>query len=228
MTYPPQQPGQFGPEPHGQGQPPQFGQPPYQGLGSFSGGQGGPPKKRNTGMIVAIVAIAVMVLGGGGVAAYFLTKGDDKPSDSASSERSSEAGSDDTGSDDRASSDASSDRDPDQGTDESDASNTPDDVRDDYMAAYENKDFGDVVDSACEAYKDKFGVDTSELESQLADYDITATPDGDAEVDDNHPDAATAKIDLKLVGSDQTQEPKILIKIVREDGQWRFCGEGAA
>jgi hypothetical protein len=226
MTYPPQQPGQQ-PGQYGQ-QPPQFGQSSYQGLGSFSGGQGGPPKKRNTGMVVAIVAIAVMVLGGGGVATYFLTKGDDEPTGNASSERSSEAGSEDTGSDDRAGADASSDRDQDQGSDESDASNTPDDVRDDYMAAYENKDFGDVVDSACTAYKDKFGVDTSGLEDKLADYDISATPDGDAEIDDKHPDAATAKIDLKLVGNGRTQEPKILIKIVREDGKWRFCGEDAA
>lgn len=214
MTYPPQQPGQFG-------------QSSYQGLGSYSGGQGG-PGNRNTGKIVAIVLIAVLVLGGGGVATYFLTKGGDKSDDKASSEQTNRDESKDTRSDDDPSDDASSDRDPDQGSDDSDASNTPDDVRDDYMAAYENKDFADVVDNACRAYKTKFGTDTSELEDKLEGYDISASPDGEAEVDDQHPDTATAKIDLTLVGAGQTQEPKILIKIVQESGEWRFCGEGTA
>lgn len=223
MTYPPPQ------------QPGQFGQSSYQGLGSFSGGQGEPPK-RNTGRIIAIVVIAVMVLGGGGVATYFLTRGGDNPSDSTSAEKSNDDGGKNTSSDNRPSDDASSDRDQDSGgsggdsdnSGDSDASNSPEDVRDDYMAAYENKDFADVVDDACAAYKTKFGVDTSELEEQLEPYDITATPDGDAEVDDKHPDTASAKIDLSLVGEDETQEPKILIKIVQERGKWRFCGEGTA
>lgn len=224
MTYPPQQPGQQGSDPYGQqpGQPGPYGQSSYQGLGSYSGGQGGPPKKKNTGMIVAIVAIVVMVLGGGGVAVYFLTKGDDKPSDSASSEKTNGTDSKNTASNDP-SDDATSDRDPESGSNDGDASNTPDDVRDDYMAAYENKDFGDVVDNACNAYKEKFGTDTSALENQLAGYDITATPDGEPDVNGN---TASAKIDLKLAASGTTEEPKILIKIVEEDGQWRFCGEG--
>lgn len=211
MTYPPQQPGQFN-------------QSSYQGLGSYSGGQGGPGNK-NTGKIVAIVIIALLVLGGGGIATYFLTKGGNESKNDASSEQTNRGASKNTGSDETPSDDASPDRDPE---DESDASNTPDDVRDDYMAAYENKDFADVVDNACRAYKTKFGTDTSELEDQLADYDISASPDGDVEIDDRHPDSATAKIDLKLVGGGQTQEPKILIKIVQESGQWRFCGEGSA
>lgn len=209
MTYPPQQPGQSS----------------YQGLGTYTGG---PPKKRNNGRIIAIVAIVTLVLAGGGVATYFLTKGDDK---SSSSEQSSDSSSKDTGSNDGSSDpsdDASSDRDQDQGSDKSDASNSPDDVRDDYMAAYENKDFADVVNNACAAYKKKFGTDTSSLESDLADYDITASPDGDVEVDDKNPDTATAKIDLELVGTDQTYTPKILIKIVDEKGKWRFCGEDKA
>lgn len=210
MTYPPQQPGQFN-------------QSSYQGLGSYSGGQGGPGNK-NTGKIVAIVIIALLVLGGGGVATYFLTKGGDEPND-VSSEQTNRGDSKDTGSDESPSDDASPDRD---SGDEPDASNTPDDVRDDYMAAYENKDFADVVDNACRAYKTKFGTDTTELEDQLADYDISASPDGEVEIDDQHPDSATAKIDLTLVGDGQTQEPKILIKIVQESGQWRFCGEGTA
>ena len=212
MTYPPQQPGQFN-------------QSSYQGLGSYSGGQGGPGNKKNTGKIVAIVIIALLVLGGGGVATYFLTKGGDEPSDGVSSEQTNRGDSKDTGSDESTSDDASPDRDQE---DESDASNTPDDVRDDYMAAYENKDFADVVDNACRAYKTKFGTDTSELETKLADYDISASPDGEVEIDDKHPDSATAKIDLTLAGDGQTQEPKILIKIVQESGQWRFCGEGTA
>ncbi|GAB1510685.1 hypothetical protein [Actinophytocola sp. KF-1] len=214
MTYPPQQPGQFN-------------QSSYQGLGSYSGGQGGPGNK-NTGKIVAIVIIALLVLGGGGVATYFLTKGGDDPKNDASSEQTNRDDSKDTGSDEDPSTDASPDRDQEDDSDDSDASNTPDDVRDDYMAAYENKDFADVVDNACRAYKTKFGTDTSELETKLADYDISASPDGEVEIDDQHPDSATAKIDLTLVGDGQTQEPKILIKIVQESGQWRFCGEGTA
>jgi hypothetical protein len=217
MTYPPQQPGQPGP----------YGQSSYQGLGSYPGGPGG-PEKRNTGKIVAIVVIAVLVLGGGGVATYFLTRGGDDTAKDVSSDQSNQDNSKDTGSDGSSSDDASPDRDQDQDEGDSGASNTPDDVRDDYMAAYENKDFADVVDDACKAYKTKFGTDTSELEGQLEGYEISASPDGDTEVDSKHPDTATAKIDLMLVGDGQTQEPKILIKIVQESGKWRFCGEGTA
>jgi len=209
MSFPPQQPEQ----------------PSYQGLGAYSGG---PEKKRNKGKVVAIVTIALLLLAGGGVAAYFLTKSDGKGSDSASSERSSGSASNDTGSDDGSSNDASPDRDQGQADDESDASNSPDDVRDDYMAAYENNDFADVVDSACGAYKRKFGTDTTKLEDKLQDYVITATPSGDVDVDSENPDTATAKIDLELVGPDQTQEANILIKIVEENGKWRFCGEDEA
>jgi hypothetical protein len=218
MTYPPQQPGQPGP----------FGQSSYQGLGSYSGGGQGGPGGRNTGKIIAIVVIAVLVLGGGGVATYFLTQDSGGSSDDASSDRTNRNDSNNTGSDESPSDDASPDRDQDQESDDSDASNTPDDVRDDYMAAYENKDFADVVDSACRAYKTKFGTDTSELETKLEGYDISASPDGEAEIDNEHPDTATAKINLTLVGDGQTQEPKILIKIVQESGEWRFCGEGTA
>jgi hypothetical protein len=216
MTYPPQQPDQYGPQPSGQ-----FGQSSYQGLGSYSGGgQGGPPKKK-TGKIVAIVAIVVMVLGGGGTAVYFLTKGNG----SASSDRPNGSSEKNTPSNGPSSGDASPDRDPSRGSSDGNASNTPDDVRDEYMAAYENKYFSDVVDSACGAYKEKFGTDTSSLETELAGYDITAVPNGDPEVKGN---SATAKIDLTLSSASTTKEPKILIKIVKEGGQWRFCGEGKA
>lgn len=214
MTYPPPQ------------QPP--GQSSYQGLGTFSGEQ---QKKRNTGRLVAVILIAVLVLGGGGVATYFLTKSDDKTGNSASSDRSNAGSSNDTGSDGAGSdpSDgASSDRDKGQGSRDSNASNSPEDVRDDYMAAYENNDFGDVVSSACRAYKKKFGTDTSDLEEKLQDYDITASADGDVDVDRENPDTATAKIDLTLAGPDDTQDARILIKIVEENGKWRFCGEDEA
>jgi hypothetical protein len=213
MTYPPQQPGQ---------------QSSYQGLGTYSGE---PPKKRNTGKLVAIIVIAVLVLGGGGVATYFLTKSDDKTGNSASSDRSNGGSSQDTGSDDNGSGpsdDASSDRDQGQGGGDSGASNAPEDVRDDYMAAYENNDFADVVNNACRAYKSKFGTDTSKLEKKLQDFDITATPDGDVDVDSKNPDTATAKIDLTLAGPEDTQDARILIKIVEENGKWRFCGEDEA
>lgn len=212
MTYPPQQPGQSS----------------YQGLGTYSGG---PPKKRNTGRMVAIIAIVVLVLAGGGITTYFLTKSDDTPTDNASSERSNGPGSKDTGSNDGGtdpSGGASSDRDQGRGNPNSDASNSPDDVRDDYMAAYENNDFADVVNNACRAYKKKFGTDTSALEDKLQDFDITATPDGDVDVDGKNPDTATAKIDLELVGPEDTKDARILIKIVDENGKWRFCGEDEA
>jgi hypothetical protein len=212
MSYPPQQPEQ----------------PSYQGLGAYSGG---PPKKRNTGKMIAIIAIVVLVLAGGGVATYLLTKSDDNKSDTASSERSSGSSSKDTSSDENSpdsSDDASSDRDKGQGGGDSDASNSPDDVRDDYMAAYENNDFADVVKNSCAAYKRKFGTNTTDLETKLQDYEITATPDGDVDIDSKNPDTASAKIDLVLAGPDDTQDATILIKIVDESGKWRFCGEGEA
>jgi hypothetical protein len=174
-------------------------------------------------MVVAIVAIAVLLLGGGGTALYFLTRGDDRPD--ASPDQTSESSGKNTPSDDNSSDDASPDRDPTQGSDDGDATNTPEDVRDEYMAAYENKYFSDVVDDACAAYKKKFGTDTSSLEDELAPYDITAVPNGDPEVTGR---SATAKIDLTLSSGETTKEPKILIKIVEERGQWRFCGEGKA
>jgi hypothetical protein len=208
MSYPPQQPG-----PYGQQQPGQFGQSSYQGLGSYAGGSGQPPKKKNTGMIVAIVAIAVMLLGGGGVAVYFLTKDNGDGGDNAADKTtSSSAG--------KATDDASKSED-----NSGDSTNSPDDVRDAYMAAYENKDFADVVDDSCAAYKKKFGTDTSQLESDLEPYEITASASGEPDVNGN---TATAKIDLELTADGTTEKPKILIKIVEEDGQWRFCGEGKA
>lgn len=88
MTYPPQQPGPYGPQdPYGQQQP--YGQQPYgqqpqygapQQYGEPQWGQqpgypvGPPPKKSRTGLIVTLIIVAVLVVGGGGVAAYLLLK----------------------------------------------------------------------------------------------------------------------------------------------------------
>ncbi|MGB3443616.1 MAG: hypothetical protein WBA97_33180 [Actinophytocola sp.] len=84
MTYPPQQPGPYGPQdpygqqnPYGQ-QPPQYGAPQY---GAPQWGQqpgypaGPPPKKSRTGLIVTLVIVAVLVVGGG-VTAFLLLKDD--------------------------------------------------------------------------------------------------------------------------------------------------------
>lgn len=219
MTYPPQQPGPYGQDPYGQHQPPQTppygGQSSYQGLGSY-GPPPPPPKKRNTGMIVAIVLIVLLVLGGGGVAIYYLTKGDDKNNaadDNKTTEQTSPPSSDDA-------TDTTEET-----TEEPSSSNTPDDVRQAYMDAYESKSFSTVVSSACAAYKSKYGTDTSSLEKTLEPYDITATAAGEPDVNGN---TATANIDLELAQGGTTEKPKIFIKIVEEDGQWRFCGEGEA
>ncbi|MGH3758876.1 hypothetical protein [Actinophytocola sp.] len=215
MTYPPQQPGPYGQDPYGQQPPPQTppygGQSSYQGLGSYGPPPPPPPpKKRNTGMIIAIVLIVLLVLGGGGVAIYVLTKED----------KTTTADSDQTS--DQTSAPTSGDKPPD---DQNGATNSPDDVRDAYMQAYENKSFRDVVDSACAAYKSQYGTDTSSLEQTLAPYEITATASGEPKVNGN---TATADIDLELSQAGTTERPTIFIKIVEEDGEWRFCGEGEA
>jgi hypothetical protein len=223
MTYPPQQPGPYGQDPYGQQQPPQTppygGQSSYQGLGSYGPPPPPPPKKRNTGMIVAIVLIVLLVLGGGGVAVYVLTKGDDKnnAADDKKTDKTTAPSSDET----QPSEDTTDPTDDGGG----DASNSPDDVRDAYMQAYETKSFTDVVSDACAAYKSKYGTDTSSLEKTLEPYDITATASGEPDVNGN---TATANIDLELTQSGTTEKPSIFIKIVEEDGQWRFCGEGEA
>ncbi|HWM07481.1 MAG TPA: hypothetical protein VNP92_34545 [Actinophytocola sp.] len=230
MTYPPQQPGPYGQDPYGQQQPPQTppygGQTAYQGLGSYTGGQPPqpPPKKRNTGMIVAIVLIVLLVLGGGGVAFVVLTK--DKNTEADSGDQGSRPTESAAPSDD-----ATDVTDPTEATDPSEdetsgsSSNTPDDVREAYMTAYETKDFTEVVSRACAAYKSKYGTDTAELEGTLAPYDITATASGEPDVNGN---TATADIDLELSQAGTTERPSIFIKIVEEDGEWRFCGEGEA
>jgi hypothetical protein len=222
MTYPPQQPSPYGQDPYGQQQPPMTppygGQSAYQGLGSYGTPPPPPPKKRNTGMIIAIVLIVLLVVGGGGVAVWVLTKGDDK--NTASGDPSSSAA-------------PTTDTEPTGPTETEEttteetntASNTPDDVRQAYMTAYENKDFTSVVASSCAAYKTKYGTDTSSLEKTLSQYDIKATADGEPKVNGN---TATADIKLELSAGGTTEKPTIFIKIVEEDGEWRFCGEGEA
>ena len=221
MTYPPQQPGPYGQDPYGQQQPPQTppygGQSSYQGLGSY-GPPPPPPKKKNTGMIVAIVLIVLLVLGGGGVAVWVLTKNDDKNTAADSDQTSAPAsGEETTGGSDAPTTEET--------TDEPSTGNTPDDVRDAYMEAYETKSFSAVVSSACAAYKSKYGTDTSSLEKTLEPYEITATASGEPDVNGN---TATADIKLELSQAGTTERPSIFIKIVEEGGEWRFCGEGEA
>lgn len=243
MTYPPQPPGPYGsqppPDPYGQ-QPGPYGGPPpppqpdpfrpqssYQGLGSYPTGpsEPPPPKKSNTGTIVAIVLVALLVLGGGGTAVYFLTKKKDDNSNSASNnqpgDNTSTSSPRTSGSQGGSSGDTSSE----EQTPSPRGSDSPAEVQQAYIAAYEAKRFTNVVNSACDAYKKKFGTDTTDLEKQLAPYDIKATADGTPQVDGS---TATAKINLELTKGSETKKPKIQIKIVKESGSWKFCGEGEA
>jgi hypothetical protein len=167
-------------------------------------------------MIVAIVLIVLLVLGGGGVATYVLLNKDDKQQTADESKKNTPS------SEDQPTEESTQTSDGDGG---GGASNTPDDVRTAYMEAYESKSFADVVNSACAAYKSKYGTDTTSLEKQLAPFEITATASGEPDVNGN---TATADINLELSNAGTTEKPKIFIKIVEEDGQWRFCGEGEA
>src|SRR5207249_2476423 len=120
--------------------------------------------KSNTKMIIAVVVIAVLVLGGAGAAIFFLTKGDDKGNNAAPA----------SGGDDRSATTKST-----PPSEDKPKETSPADVQQAYIEAYESKKFSAVVESACKAYKDKFGTDTSELEKQLEPYDIKATADGE-------------------------------------------------
>lgn len=225
MSYPPQQPDPYG-QPHGHQPSPYGGSPPqpeprhqssYQGLGTYPTGpsEPPPPKKSHTGTIIAIALVALLVLGGGGTAVYLITKKKDDNSTSASNQQTSTST---PGSDDRSTTsvpETPSDR----------GSDSPAEVQQAYIQAYESKQFGSVVNSACDAYKKKFGTDTGDLERQLAPYDIRATPDGAPEVDGG---SATARINLELTKGAEIKKPQIKIKIVKESGSWKFCGEGEA
>ncbi|CRK56417.1 hypothetical protein [Alloactinosynnema sp. L-07] len=225
MTYPPQQPGPYGqqppPGPYGQQPDPFAGQPAYQGFGGYPGGGQPPlpPKPNNTGKIIAIVAIALIVLVGAGVGVYFLTKGDDKGTTAAPSGTSESK---------KPPTSESSDNDGPTKTSEkpSAGSGDPQKIVDAYIKAYTKKDFSSVTAEACEAYKKKYGTDTSELESKLSKYTVTGKAKGDPVVKGS---TATAEIDLELTPEGGTPQPAhIRIKIVKESGVWRFCGEETA
>ena len=246
MTYPPQQPGPYGsqqpPEPYGQ-QPGPYSGPPtppqpdpyrqpssYQGLGTYPTGpsEPPPPKTSNTGTIIAIVLVALLVLGGGGAAVYFLTKKSDDNSNSASNNQpggSGGSGGSTPTSGGQGGGNGGSETSSSEETPSPRGSDSPAEVQQAYIQAYESKKFTSVVDSACDAYKKKFGTDTTDLEKQLAPYDIKATADGSPQVDGS---TATAKINLELTKGAETKKPKIQIKIVKESGSWKFCGEGEA
>jgi hypothetical protein len=219
MSYPPQPgqqpPGRYGPPPSPQ---PTSG---YQGLGAFDSGPQGPQpptyKKSNSGKIVAIVVIALLVLGGGGVGAYFLLKKDDKQDTAANNDQQNAPRPNDRNGSNPSDNDNQPSKEPSGG------SNDPAGVQQAYIEAYESKKFDTVLDSACEAYKKKFGTSTAELEKQLAPYDIKASADGEPEVSGA---SATALINLEMTKGSETKTPKIKIKIVKESGKWKFCGEG--
>lgn len=228
MTYPPQQPGPYGQQPDNSGgygyqqQPGGYGQPDpytqqtqYQGLGGFPGGPP-PPPKSSTGKIVAVVVIALLVLGGAGVGVYFLTK--DSGNTTAGPEQTSSAAPPETETSQRTTTSRRT-------TSSAPDTAGPQEVVDAYVRAYETKQFSSVTTQACDAYKKKYGTDTTELEGKLADFDITAKASGEPKVTGS---SATAEIDLTLTKGTESKDASIRIKIVKESGDWKFCGEEAA
>ncbi|MGW5054098.1 hypothetical protein [Actinokineospora sp. NPDC004072] len=213
MTYPPQQPG-----PHGGPPPPGYGRDPWRQQGPYQGGYPGqpnfpppapppappPPPKGNGGKIAAIVAMAVLLVGGTGVGVYFLTRDSGFNAAGGPSAPVTTAPAE---------------------SDDAPAGAGPDAVVDDYIAAYESKSFGAVTDQACKAYKKKYGTNTAQLEDQLAKYEISGSAKGAPQI---RGDVATARIALELSGDGDVKNVEIEIKIVKEDGEWRFCGEETA
>lgn len=206
MTYPPQQPGPYGGPPQpGYGQDPWRQQPPYQGgyqTQPFPAQSPEPP--RNTGKVVAIVLMSLLLLGGTGVGVYFLTRDSGGGQSEASP---TQAPPTTTG----------------EAADEPAAG--PEAIVEEYIAAYETKSFGAVTAEACKAYKKKYGTNTAQLEKQLERYTITGSAQGQPEVKG---DVATARIALELNSDADVKNVDIEIKIVKEDGEWRFCGEETA
>ncbi|GAA4421189.1 hypothetical protein ACFQV2_16105 [Actinokineospora soli] len=210
MTYPPQPPGPYGgPPPPGYGQEPWRQQGPYQG--QYQGGHPTqpfpsapqpPPRQSNTGKVVAIVLMATLLLGGVGVGVYFLTR---DPGEGAAAAPTTT----------RTTAPPSQD----------DSGPGPEALVEEYITAWETKSFAAVTAEACGAYKKKYGTDTAKLEAELAKYEITGTADGEPEVKG---DVATARIALKLKSGADVKDVDIEIKIVKEDGEWRFCGEETA
>lgn len=87
MTYPPQQPGQWGqqPDPYGQQpgqnpwgqQPDPYGQSPWGQQPAYQMGPPPPPKKKG-GLMAALIIVAILVVGGGGTGLYFLLNKDEQ------------------------------------------------------------------------------------------------------------------------------------------------------
>jgi hypothetical protein len=218
MTYPPQQPGPYGGPP-----PPGYGQGPWQPQGGYQGGFGTqpfpaqqpgppePPRGGNTGKVVAIVLMALLVVAGTGVGVYFLTRESgnqaaqqNTPPPVTTAETSAPPTSDE---------------------DDADTGAGPAAVVEEYISAYETKRFSAVTGQACRAYKKKYGTNTAQLESQLARYTITGSAQGEPVI---RGDVATARIALELSSDTDVKNVDIEIKIVKEDGEWRFCGEETA
>lgn len=105
------------------------------------------------------------------------------------------------------------------------AANSPQDVVRTYADAYERKEFDSVVGDACQAYQDEYGLDTSDLEGKLAAFDVEAAPAGEPDVSGR---TATGYLRLELTSGGETKVADLKIKIVIEDGVWKFCGEGKA
>lgn len=156
-------------------------------------------------MVIALVVIALLVLGGGGLTVFFLAKDD---SGGAAVPGTSQPGGQNPGGDDGSA---------------PPTEDSPTAVQRAYIEAYEAKRFTSIVESACRAYKDRFGTDTKELERRLRTFDVKATADGEPTVDGT---SAVARIDLELTQGSETKPTKIQIKIIKESGRWRFCGEG--
>ncbi|MFC5289806.1 hypothetical protein ACFPM7_22360 [Actinokineospora guangxiensis] len=221
MTYPPQQPGPYGGPP-----PPGYGQGPWQPQGGYQGGFGTqpfpaqqpsePPRGGgNTGKIVAIVLMALLVIGGTGVGVYFLTRESGNqaaPPNTPPPVTTTTEPATDTSS-------------PAATTDEDPADTGPATVVEEYISAYETKRFSAVTGQACKAYKKKYGTNTAQLEDQLAQYTITGSAQGEPEIKG---EVATARIALELTSDTDVKNVDIEIKIVKEDGEWRFCGEETA
>jgi hypothetical protein len=158
--------------------------------------------------------IALLVLGGGGAGVYFLTK-DKGDANTGAQETSQPRPNDSNGSG------PIDDTPPEQNR----GSIDPAGVQQAYIEAYEAKQFSDVVNSACDAYKKKFGTNTRDLESKLEPYEVKATADGTPKVTGGN---AIASIDLELTKDGETKTSKVKIKIVKESGKWKYCGDGEA
>jgi hypothetical protein len=202
MTYPPQQPGPYGPQqPYGQ-QP----QGPYGPNTPWSGQQPGfpmgpPPPKRKAGLIASLIIVAILVVGGGGVGLYFLLSNDKKESSANGG-----AGDDDKSDDPRAAADA-------------------------YVKALEKaintKDLADVDLKPLKPLtcKDDFTQLEDELESAQDDAQ-TASPEPrpkiDVSIDNFKADKKGATFTLVREADGDSDEREM--DVLKESDSWRVCG----